>query len=153
MTFDEWWERLLLKNPVLPNLDIVKLSHNEFRRAMKLAFNDGVKSTVVIRHTKRIQRKRTKGWRKPEQCVYVTRPGTFGNPFHSAESFEAWMIAGTVASDLLPNIDVIQLNFKRTEIKRRLHELVCKDLACYCQQSADCHADVLLRLARELSHV
>lgn len=30
---------------------------------------------------KRIQRKRTKGWRMPEGAVYVGRPTLFGNPF------------------------------------------------------------------------
>lgn len=30
---------------------------------------------------KRIQRKRTKGWRMPEGAVSVTRPGNWGNPF------------------------------------------------------------------------
>lgn len=29
---------------------------------------------------KRIQRKRTKGWRMPENTVNVTRPGKWGNP-------------------------------------------------------------------------
>ncbi|MGV7636606.1 DUF4326 domain-containing protein, partial [Mycobacterium kansasii] len=30
---------------------------------------------------KRIQRKRTKGWRMPEGAVYVGRPTKWGNPF------------------------------------------------------------------------
>lgn len=30
---------------------------------------------------KRIQRKRTKGWRMPEGAVYVGRPSRWGNPF------------------------------------------------------------------------
>ncbi|MFK0288318.1 DUF4326 domain-containing protein [Streptomyces sp. NPDC090499] len=30
---------------------------------------------------KRIQRKRTRGWRKPEGTVSVARPTRFGNPF------------------------------------------------------------------------
>ena len=30
---------------------------------------------------KRIQRKRTKGWRKPENTVNVCRPSKWGNPF------------------------------------------------------------------------
>lgn len=29
----------------------------------------------------RIQRKRTKGWKMPENTVSVTRPGKWGNPF------------------------------------------------------------------------
>jgi hypothetical protein len=31
---------------------------------------------------KRIQRKRTKGWKIPEGAVYVGRPTIYGNPFH-----------------------------------------------------------------------
>ncbi len=30
---------------------------------------------------KRIQRKRTKGWKMPPECVYVGRPTRWGNPF------------------------------------------------------------------------
>ena len=30
---------------------------------------------------KRIQRKRVKGWRMPDNTVSVTRPGRWGNPF------------------------------------------------------------------------
>lgn len=32
---------------------------------------------------KRIQRKRTKGWRMPEGAVYIGRPTIFGNPFQA----------------------------------------------------------------------
>lgn len=32
---------------------------------------------------KRIQRKRTKGWRMPEGVLYVGRPTIFGNPFRA----------------------------------------------------------------------
>lgn len=35
---------------------------------------------------KRIQRKRTKGWRMPKDAVYVGRPGRFGNPFRITRS-------------------------------------------------------------------
>lgn len=31
----------------------------------------------------RIQRRRTKGWRKPEGAVCVTRPGAYGNPYRA----------------------------------------------------------------------
>jgi hypothetical protein len=41
---------------------------------------------------KRIQRKRTKGWRMPEGAVYVGRPSIFGNPFraHKCECCGYW---------------------------------------------------------------
>ena len=35
---------------------------------------------------RRIQRKRTKGWRMPEGAVYVGRPTAFGNPFKAVKS-------------------------------------------------------------------
>ena len=34
---------------------------------------------------KRIQRKRTKGWRMPEGAVYVGRPSIWGNPFRACK--------------------------------------------------------------------
>ncbi len=43
---------------------------------------------------KRIQRRRTKGWRLPENTVIVDRTSRFGNPFvgfHAVEAFKAWL--------------------------------------------------------------
>lgn len=34
---------------------------------------------------KRIQRKRTKGWRMPEGAFYVGRPSKWGNPYRAAD--------------------------------------------------------------------
>lgn len=39
----------------------------------------------------RIQRKRTKGWKMPENTVYVGRPGKFGNPFDFRPSDCCWI--------------------------------------------------------------
>ena len=39
------------------------------------------KSSDSMSAPKRIQRKRTKGWRMPAGAVYVGRPTIFGNPF------------------------------------------------------------------------
>ena len=35
----------------------------------------------------RIQRRRTKGWRKPPNTVCIGRPGPWGNPFNSMVKF------------------------------------------------------------------
>lgn len=40
---------------------------------------------------KRIQRRRTKGWRMPEGAVYVGRPGPFGNPFDFRSGECCWL--------------------------------------------------------------
>ena len=40
---------------------------------------------VLIMELKRIQRKRVKGWKMPENTVYVGRPTKWGNPFRVEE--------------------------------------------------------------------
>ena len=40
---------------------------------------------------KRIQRKRTKGWRMPEGAVYVGRPSRYGNPWVVAAQRRTWL--------------------------------------------------------------
>lgn len=44
----------------------------------------------VVSKPKRIQRKRTKGWRMPEGAVYVGRPTKWGNPFSPDGSWIVW---------------------------------------------------------------
>lgn len=38
----------------------------------------------------RVQRRRIKGWRMPENTVSVTRPGPFGNPFDLRRAEHCW---------------------------------------------------------------
>ncbi len=101
---------------------------------------------------KRIQRKRTKGWKMPAGAVYVGRPTQWGNPFkvHAA-------IVGTTFG-LTREQAVAQY---RHEIVRRNGGVVGfnrwwaskhlrgKDLACWCRLDQPCHADVLLEIANE----
>lgn len=87
---------------------------------------------------KRIQRKRSKGWRMPEGAVYVGRPTIFGNPYKVS-------INGTASQcvEVYRNSLRVQPALKRL-IRR---ELRGKDLACWCRLDQPCHADVLLELA------
>jgi hypothetical protein len=80
---------------------------------------------------KRIQRKRTKGWRMPANAVSVTRPGKWGNPYTVEEYGRE---------------QAIRL-YREWLIGKDLSELRGKDLACYCVLGEPCHADVLLELA------
>jgi hypothetical protein len=96
---------------------------------------------------KRIQRKRTRGWRMPEGAVYVGRPTKWGNPWHvedvgqyeAADLYRAWMLGWRNNSAMPPCPDP--------------RELRGKDLACWCPLvnrfgvRVPCHADVLLELA------
>lgn len=88
---------------------------------------------------KRIQRKRTKGWRMPEGAVYVGRPTKWGNPSRcegiaAVMVYEYYLCATPRGHGLLS----------------QLNELAGKDLVCWCPLDKPCHADVLLRLANEV---
>jgi hypothetical protein len=99
---------------------------------------------------KRIQRKRTKGWRMPEGAVYVGRPSRWGNPF----SIKGWNCTPETAvkqfRDLLaraPRGDGTWGRVGETVYDEIRRELAGRDLACWCPLDQPCHADVLLELA------
>ena len=87
---------------------------------------------------KRIQRKRTKGWKMPVGSFYVGRPTKWGNPFRGEreDSVRAFELFLEIA-------DKNQLGF----LKGYLSPLRGHDLVCWCPLDKRCHADVLLRLA------
>jgi hypothetical protein len=99
---------------------------------------------------KRIQRKRVKGWRKPESAVIVDRTSIFGNPFGVAEfgpeKAKAYFIEWLNGSDRWPHLDE-----RRRRLLARLPELRRKDLVCFCPEDAEwCHADeYLVRVNQE----
>ena len=116
----------------------------------------------------RIQQRRTKGWRKPENTVSVARPSRWGNPFpvseygidlslalfrealrggwnprllDQAESDEYWRTTYERARVFRVRVG----NWHPTEQARL--ELRGKNLMCFCPLDQPCHADVLLELA------
>ena len=93
----------------------------------------------------RIQRKRTKGWRKPN-TVSVTRPGKWGNPYDADKyGYEGALEKyreGILGQDLLS-----KRGRELARVGKDLSELRGKNLACYCPLDQPCHADVLLELA------
>jgi len=109
----------------------------------------------------RIQRKRTKGWRMPENTRCVTRPGIFGNPFTVAQLRElnyigtdAELSAACVGAfrewlkgDYRRVWDGARSEWQRNRLLNNLHQLRGKNLACFCALDKPCHADVLLELA------
>ena len=113
---------------------------------------------------KRIQRKRTKGWRMPSNAVSITRPGKFGNPFTASEcraagyegtdeeikarcvkAFRAWLCD----KDGWLNWDGPEAEKAKQAILDGLPQLQGKDLACWCALDKPCHADVLIELANK----
>lgn len=111
----------------------------------------------------RIQRKRTKGWRMPENAVYVGRPTILGNPFRAVKSVHGWEVwdENLVHYDTWDNkigalwhvLNLYEddlLRWGRIEapgVQDAINGLRGKDLACWCSTALPCHATVLLRIA------
>ena len=102
----------------------------------------------------RVQLSRRKGWRMPPNTVKVDRTTKWGNPFiigqHGTRAKCALWYRYLAGGGLLclgyGNIDAQKAT---AELVRSpaLEELRGKNLACWCPQGADCHADVLLEVA------
>lgn len=102
---------------------------------------------------KRIQRKRTKGWKMPPNTVSVTRPGKWGNPFivdrdgDAAHCVHLFRLMLTQGPRPMPPPTRKQQSRYILHAKYCLWQLRGRDLACYCPLDQPCHADVLLELA------
>ena len=103
----------------------------------------------------RIQRKRSKGWRMPENTVYVGRHTQGGNPYIVGEWGEyadpaqkCMELFDEMLTEMLEDGD----QFVNGEtVWEWLKPLEGKNLACWCPPGQACHADVLLRLANTAS--
>ena len=60
---------------------------------------------------KRIQRKRIKGWRMPDDTIYVGRPTPFGNPFEAFGDVHCPCGGRAMALYLSQNLVVSQFDF------------------------------------------
>lgn len=123
---------------------------------------------------KRLQIRRTKGWRKPVGAIYVGRPGKWGNPYrigdviadsaldtenhitvkdgqHAIRLFTADTLSDVIGNPLAEALMAEEL---------RGHDLACwcrlcpahedgKPLGVECADCAPCHADVLLEVANK----
>jgi hypothetical protein len=93
----------------------------------------------------RVQRKRVKGWKMPENTIYVGRPGKFGNPYKVGDKND---MGEDVTMEMALEYYEFYLKRKYKEyLPEFLKPLKGKNLACFCPLDKPCHADVLLRLA------
>lgn len=109
----------------------------------------------------RIQRKRTKGFRLPDNTVCVTRGTRWGNPYTGKDYLESLQGQHLIAP--VPNSELTNTKFNRFLVDAYEHyilskpellelakkELKGKNLACFCSLELPCHADVLLELANK----
>ncbi|MFD5089381.1 DUF4326 domain-containing protein [Amycolatopsis thailandensis] len=113
---------------------------------------------------RRIQRKRTKGWRLPAGAVCVDRSTPWGNPYvvgmivifpglpgieytirdveEAVSFYQQWLAGDTDAP--LPLAGPLPPPPNREQIRAAL---AGHDLACWCTRGAPCHGDILLPLA------
>jgi hypothetical protein len=98
---------------------------------------------------KRIQRKRTKGWRMPEGAVYVGRPSQWGNPFTAEDYWKSGYVGhiGIARAWAKAQFRVYVLGRLESGVGYPLAALRGQDLACWCPLDQPCHADVLLEIA------
>ena len=103
----------------------------------------------------RLQRRRSKGWRKPANAVIVDRTSRWGNPFETADEFESVLILlmkGSLYFDELCLLEFVFSKegiFRMQHIAEHIHELTGRDLVCWCGPDKKCHADVLIKLANQ----
>ena|SRR5690625_3167531 len=105
----------------------------------------------------RIQRKRTKGWRKPEGAVYVGRGTRWGNPYTITRTFTGYIVDGPNLRVEYPSrrratavaVDAFRawLGSDPGRVGEVRAELAYRDLMCWCAPADACHADVLLDVA------
>lgn len=113
----------------------------------------------------RIQLLRTKGSRKPEGAIIVSRSSKWRNPFTVRGALEAgfaktdadaralavaafrdWLIAGENSVWWFAGGAA-----RHRQMVEHLHELAGRDLACDCPPNRPCHGDVLLEICGELA--
>ena len=101
---------------------------------------------------RRVQRKRTKGWRMPENAVFVGRPTQWGNPFMVGSAYVEYdasgHLSGEVVNDRAHAVRLFREKCRWPAISGpAIRTLRGKNLVGWCPLDAPCHADVLLEWA------
>lgn len=130
---------------------------------------------MLVTSPKRIQRKRTKGWKMPNGAIYVGRPTKWGNPFAIGTIVDRIAFTTPRGNTTIHTVQVkapvqavecyrrwlcgtpLMLGNRLAEhpptVAQIRAELAGRDLACWCPlidshgDYMPCHADVLLELA------
>ncbi len=102
----------------------------------------------------RVQRRRAKGWRLPENTVCVDRSTKWGNPFivskHGTRArcveLHRFLFGGYFCATT-NNTDEQKKCLKYAA--KNIEKLRGKNLACWCPLDKPCHADLLLEAANQ----
>jgi len=109
----------------------------------------------------RVQRKRTKGYKLPDNTKCVNRGTRWGNPYKVVSIGKAWTVQDSSTKQLIEPVKdkddaaraAVLLYTDHVEKQLaagllNLAELKGKNLACFCPLSSPCHADYLLKLIK-----
>lgn len=94
----------------------------------------------------RVQRRRVKGYRHPENTKFVGRPTKWGNPFVVAwegVKKEMWMDNWCESIDHCLESYDMWLEFMINDDPEFLEPLRDKNLSCFCKLSDRCHVDII----------
>lgn len=116
----------------------------------------------------RVQRKRTKGFKLPENTICVTRPSKHSNPFRLTaiggiefytlnRQWARWSLTTGFTQD---NLVDLFISWRQGKIAHHLlpqpptleetkQDLAGKNIACFCACGAPCHGDYLLQIANQ----
>jgi hypothetical protein len=97
---------------------------------------------MVEQGVKRIQRKRMRGWKMPENTVYVGRPSKWGNLFRLG-------VDGN-REECVDKYEKMLREHTLVNNEYWLEPLKGKNLACWCPLDKPCHADILIKLLTDL---
>lgn len=99
----------------------------------------------------RIQLRRTKGWRLPENTVVVARPSKWGNPYRAGDCVIVGPLYRPRRFVVRDAVHAVRLYRQWLRHQQRSEDVIPllrgKNLACWCPLDQPCHADVLLELA------
>jgi hypothetical protein len=111
---------------------------------------------------KRVQRKRTKGFKLPENTVCVNRGTKWGNPFKVVQSGKAYAVCDPDGNTLMDGFasktsaSAYAVGMYAGWLDHQLSpgggldlgDLEGKNLACFCDLDTPCHADYLILLTK-----
>lgn len=102
--------------------------------------------TTIKESPRRVQRRRTKGWRMPENTVYVGRGTKWGNPW-IVDPEKSTYPPQNQYRDTSAECVSLYRDWISYTTDEEFRTLAGKNLACWCLETEPCHADVLLEIA------
>ena len=156
------------KQNIITNAQLIPSAHNHAKPML---------AEVNFVRPVRVQRKRIKGWKMPENTVSVCRPTKFGNPFKIVINkiyvrdrvnknwiyvcdgdldYVVWLYSLLFKADIqwvnYESLRYYHLYFQHWYDHFKnvdLSELKGKNLACFCSLKQACHVDFLLKKVNE----